>query len=415
MTIKYQGISGTSGLESQFYTTETKEKVIAYEYGSVIENDEFTTFMAETITPWINDYDSDSDYDYLTKFLNWDKSLPETITENLVIEAQFEQLHIITLKYYSQVRFPYANTDYHYPCLVYVQKEIVKRTGDSIDVNEFKLNYFEYEDYEGKTSFYNNLYNFEFLGWDKEFENVTESTTYTGQYEMPTVHISYYDNEGYLAKESNITPTLIPIEDISTPDSWSRFVNGVQNFFSLRWGQLVEDIIDAMDFDDYLRSIKSYSKASARVLLPFVMPKVNIPDYNSFFKNAKPEIDSKNMTYVDGDYKTDDYRFFVDTVAFSNATETLTMTIKYDTKLDASYKFLNSLSNKVFGTLGSIFQDAGIFLKNNWLTVIIVIVIVSLFIVIIKKPEILGLGAIKHKSSKSNNYNKKRKSKKRKR
>lgn len=412
LTIRYPGIVGTSGLDGQFLKTEIVEKEIPYILNSQTKNEEYLNFYNETLSPWIKDFD-DGTYNYTTRFLGWDKELPTTMTEDFVIEAQFEELHLVTLKYYSQVRFPYGNTAYYYPCIVYVQKETLLPKGTSFKLEDFKLNYFEYEDYEGKRPFYDNLYNFEFLGWDKEFETVSKDTTYTGIYKMPQVHLYYYDSDFYLVEERDIDITFIPIEDIQKVDGWSRFVNAMENFFSLRWGELIEDVNEMMNFDEYVENISGYSKASSRVLMPFVIPDVKILAYNGLFTNSNCSINSKNLAYVDGDYTNNDMRYFVDTVAFSNNLEKLTASVEYDTLLDSAYKTGDSFFDKVMGSLDNVFEETGTFFKENW-KIILIVIVGGIGVVVLIKWIKTGF---KTNYSSNNNYrnynNKKHKNKKR--
>ena len=383
LTIKYPKVVGTKGLENQFFNTELNQATFTYLIGDVINEGAYLEFYTNTLLPWITDYASDNDYDYDTKFISWDKEIPERITQDTTITANFVELHNVRLEYYSQVRFTTVS-NYYYCFIGYLKIERLIPDGETIKLDEFKKPGLDYETYsQYMSTFYNNLRNFEFLGWDTDITApITEDTIIKGEYNMPTINVKMYDADNYLFNDEDQAISFLSVNDLvalqSSGDKWGYFVEVLRNFFLLRWDEVAELAHDQFDWANYIQSVAFYNTPSSQLLTPFVVLDVQNPDiYGGIFMEGSVEEDSAILKYYKGDVYNNDLTYWINPVVFANDLYPLTTVVTYGVALDSVVKEVEAIWN----TIMDIVQWLIDFIMEYWWLILIVVLAI-----IFRKP-----------------------------
>ena len=383
LTFKYPSVTGKFGLENQFYRTEIKETSFTYLIGDLVETEALTAFYNSTLLPWINDYSSDGDYDYDSKFIAWDTEIPEYINKDLTITAQTADLHNVRLEYYSQVRF--KTIESYYLCFIgYMKVERLVPTGTVIELEDFKKEGIDYESYSAHLDdFYSNLRNFEFLGWDTDITKpITKDTIIQGEYNMPTINVKMYDADKYLFKDEDQQISFLSVDDLvamqSSADKWGYFVEVLRNFFLFRWDNVAKLAHDQYDFAKYINNVASYNSASSQILTAFVVLDVQNPDiYGGIFMEGSVDETSPILQYYKGDVFSNDLTYWINPIVFANDLYPLTCVVTYGVVLDSAVKQISQFGS----TIMDIFYWLIDFIKEYWW----VIVIVAL-VIIFRKP-----------------------------
>lgn len=428
LTVKFPQVVGMKGLENQFYNTEFGQKTFTYLIGDEIRTTGFNAFYETTIAPWINDYANDSDYDYDTKFISWDKEIPEYITEDITITASYIELHNVRLEYYSQVRFSTVE-DYYFSFIGFMKIERLVPTGTIIELEDFKKEGIDYESYSAHIhEFYNNLRNFEFVGWSEDITKpITEDIIIAGEYKMPTINVKMYDADNYLFNDEDQAISFLSVEDIKSLDvsGWDTFVELLRNFFLLRWDEIGEMAHENFNYSDYINKVSTYNSPSSNLLTPFVVLDVQNPDiYGGIFMEGSVNEESAILQYHSGSALANNLTYWINPIVFANDLYPLTVVVTYGTALDSVVKEVVSIWNMVKEFFTGVLD---VIVEYWWIILIVVLAIIfrkplgkflSMIFDAIKKFFVwLGKtikGATKKKATKKVNQstNKKKKSKK---
>jgi len=396
LTIKYQQPSANFGLLNQFIKTQSTEYTITYDIGETLKNAEYIEFYNSKLKPWIEDYSVDGDYDYDVLFTGWDVAIPETVTKDLTITATFEKLNNVRLEYFSQLRF--YTQDSYYICFVGNMKiERLVKTGEVIKLDDFKRADVNYEDYNAsRGAFYNNLYNFEFLGWDRDVSvPISEDVIIKGQYNMPTINVRMFDADNYLFNEEEQTISFLSVSDLvgmqSSKDKWDYFVEVLRNFFLFRWDEVAEIAHEKYDFAQYIQTVANYNSNSTQILTPFVVIDTNNPDiYGGIFQNGSVNEDSAILKYYKGNAYDNDLTYWINPIVFANDLYPLTCTVTYGTVLDSALKEVYNIYNFIMDILEDLWA-----IIRDWWWVIGLIVLAIIFRKELKAFLILVIGWIK--------------------
>ena len=392
LTINYPKVVGNTGLDNQFYKTENATKKFIYIIGDVIKNQEYNTWYNENILPWLNDFTSDSDYDYDTRFIAWNEELPTTIEHDLTITAETEKLVNVRLDYYSQLRFnakEIEGVSFYFTFVGAMKVERLLPVGTIIDLEVFKDAEVDYDIYNANRNvFYNNLEHFEFIGWDKDITvPVTEDVIINGLYKMPTINVKMFDLDGYLFNEVNQPISFMTIEDLQAmqghKESWDKFCEGIRLFFTLQWGELGDTIADQLDFAEYISNIREYHNKSRQILTAYVVVNTDNEEmYGGVFKYGAVNVTSPALKYYSGTARENNMSYWINPIVFSTNAYSLTCTVDYDTALGSAIK----LTSKITGVLESVFNWLWEFIKEYWWAIVLVVLAI-----IFRKPLIAAL------------------------
>lgn len=393
LTINYLEPYGTAGYVNQFSDMRPATKVFNYTYGDTLATEELESWYNATIIPWVTDYEADGLYDYTYKLTGWDCELPTTITNNLIINATYEELNTVTLIYYSQLRFlAYEEddgTDYYYTFIGYMIVDKLMADGEVIDVEDFKNPNVNYNIYNAsKNTFYNNLEYFEFLGWDKDITApITEDTTIKAQYKLPTIQTRLFDSDNYFIGTMEQDLSFMTIEDLQALDTssskWDKWREGFRLFFSLQWGEIGNLIADKVDLDKYLDGVRRFHTPDCQILTAFVCVNTDYPEYGGIFKNGLVATSSPVLEYYTGTAKENNMSFWINPIVFATRIYPLTCTVTYSNALGSIVKTVNEVLDTTWGVV-----------SEYWWIILIVVLLI-----IFRKPLIAALtmlfGAIK--------------------
>lgn len=393
LTINYLEPYGTAGFVNQYADMRPATKIFNYVYGDTIATEELENWYNTTIISWETDYSADGLYNYTYKLTGWDKELPTEITNNLVVNATYEELNLVTLKYYSQLRFlAYTEedgTDYYYTFIGYMTIDKLMADGEIIDVEDFKNPNVNYNIYNAnKNTFYNNLEHFEFLGWDKDITApIAEDTIITAQYKMPTVQTRLFDADNYFIGTMEQQISFMTIEDLQALEgasqSWDKIREGFRRFFSLQWGDLGDMIADSIDLSNYLKSVKQYHSPDCQILTAFVCVNTDYPEYGGIFKNGLVDESSPVLEYYTGTANENNMSYWINPIMFATDLYTMTCVVSYSNVLHSVVK-----------TVSTVFDFVWSLLSQYWWVIVLVVLLI-----IFRKPLIAALtmlfGAIK--------------------
>jgi len=380
LTIKYPGVSGTFGLLNQFNKLTDTTKVFSYTIGDPLLTSQYQTWYNETILPWANDFTDDGDYDYNKKFIGLSVELPEYINSDIEVTINSVDLYNVRLEYYSQLRF--KTSDNYYYCFVgYLKTEKLVEYGYIFDAEDFKREDIDYEVYNAhKNEFYNNLENFEFLGWDYDTTKpVSEDLIIKGQYKMPTINVRMFDAEDYMFNEENQEISFMTIEDLEislnkAANEWDKFREGLRLFFTFRWGELGENIADQIDLENYIKQIKQYHNEATQILTAFVRIDTDNPNiYSGVFKNGSVKTTSQALSYHSGTANENNMTYWISPVVFVSTLYPLTCTVTYGTALDSAIKAVSNVFDFIADGLKKVWNW---FLDWWWVIAIVVLLII---------------------------------------
>ena len=360
-------------------------KVFNYVYGDRIATEELATWYNSTIKPWETDFSADGLYNYTYLLTGWDTALPTEITNNIVVNATYEKLNNVTLKYYSQLRFlAYQEddgTDYYYTFIGYMTIEKLMADETVINVEDFKHPDANYHIYNAsKNTFYNNLEYFEFLGWDTDITApITEDTTITAQYNLPKVTMRLFDSDQYFVGEMQQEISFMTIEDLQALEgagsSWDKVREGFRLFFSLQWGDLGGMIADSIDLSDYLKNVRQFHTPDCQLLTAFICVNTDYPEYGGIFKNGLVATSSPCLSYYTGTANENNMSFWINPVLFATTLYPLTCTVTYANALSSIVKTVTRVFDTVWGVVSEYW----------WIILIVVLAI------IFRKPLIAAL------------------------
>lgn len=401
LTIKYYTITGRFGLDNQFYKTEEASKSFTYLIGDTVKNDEFTNWYNENILPWINDFTTDGDYDYDTRFIAWNLELPTTIEQDLTITAETEKLINVRLDYYSQLRFKTSSdmsVPYYIPFIGNMKIERLLPAGTILNLEDFKDPAVDYEIYNSsQNSFYNNLRYFQFLGWDYDIEEpIIENKIIKAQYKMPVIEVRMYDVEGYLFKVDKQDVSFLSVEDLATMISSNAFMADnvrelIKNFLTLQWGEAVSQYADLLDLTDYVGRIIEVHKNSRQILTGYVVIDTDNENlYGGIFRSGSINLDSAVLTYFTGTTSENNMSYWINPIIFSTDAYKLTCSVNYNTVLGSALKVVS----KAEAVVTAVWDWLVNFIKEYWWVIVLVVLAI-----IFRKPLIAALtmlfGAIK--------------------
>lgn len=375
LTIKYPIVTGTDGLLNQFIKTEYGSKIFTYKIGDPIKNSEYLAWYNDILTPWINDFATDGDFDYNTKYIGFETEVPDTITNNIEININYVDLYNVRLEHYSQLRF-HVTDDYYYCFVGYLKTEKLVEYGYIFNANDFKRSDIDYEIYNAsRGEFYNNLNLFEWLGWDYDVTKpITEDLVIKGKYKMPTINVRMFDAENYMFNEENQELGFMTIEDyyltLNSKSAWDKFREGLRLFLLGRWGELGGNIADQIDLEDYISTTRQYHNQATQILTAFAKIDTDNPDiYSGIFKNGSVNVTSEALSYYSGTANENNMTYWVNPIVFSTNLYSLTCTVTYGTTLDSAIK---AVSN-VVDFIGDLFLDIWNWILDWWWLVALVV------------------------------------------
>lgn len=398
LTINYLAPHGTTGFVNQYVDMRQTTKVFNYTYGDAIATEELKNWYNDAIVPWQNDLSNDGVYDYRYKLTGWNKTIPTTITNNLIVNATYEELNLVTLKYYSQLRFlAYTEedgTDYYYTFIGFMTIDKLMADGEVINLEKFQNPNVNYNIYNAsKNTFYNNLEGFEFMGWDKDITApVTDDVTISAQYKLPTIETRLFDADNYFIGTMQQQLSFMTIEDLQALEgasaTWDKIREGFRLFFSLQWGDFGNVIADNIDLSNYLKSVKKYHAPDCQILTAFVCVNTDYPEYGGIFKNGLVATSSPVLEYYTGTANENNMSFWINPVVFATDLYKLTCTVTYSNVLTSAVKAVSTAVNFLWTII-----------TEYWWVIVIVVLLI-----IFRKPIIAGLGmlgsAIKKSTSK---------------
>lgn len=385
LTINYLEPYGTAGIVNQFVDMRPATKVFNYIYEDKLATEELKNWYKEQIIPWETDYAADGVYNYTHRLTGWDKELPSEITNNIIVNATYEELNTVTLVYYSQLRFlayeEADGTDYYYTFIGYMTVDKLMADGEVINLEDFKhpdVNYHIYN--ASQNTFYNNLEHFEFLGWDKDItEPITEDVTITGQYSLPTITMRLFDSDNYFIGEMQQELSFMTIEDMQALEgagaTWDKIREGFRLFFSLQWGDLGGLIADSIDLSTYLSRVRQYHTADCQLLTAFVCVNTDYPEYGGIFNNGFVATSSPCLSYYTGTANENNMSFWINPIIFATTLYPLTCTVSYANALGSIVKTVTQVFDTVWGVI-----------SNYWWLILIVVLAI-----IFRKPLIAGI------------------------
>ena len=383
LTINYPEVNGTFGLLNQFIKTKLTNKTFTYTIGKPIKNEEYLTWFNTNISPWVNDFSSDNKYDYDKKYMGFSDELPEYINSDIEININYVDLYNVRLEHYSQLRFQ-VDGDYYYCFVGNLKTERLVEYGYIFNADDFKradINYEIYNANQGK--FYNNLNNFEWIGWDYDTTKpITENLIIKGEYKMPTINVRMFDAENYLFNEEDQELGFMTIEDyyltLTNKDKWDKFREGVRLFLTFKWGELGGNIADQMDLEDYISTTRQYHNDATQILTAYAKIDTDNPDiYSGIFKNGSVNVTSEALSYYSGTANENNMTYWVSPIVFATDIYSLTCTVTYGTALDSAIK---TVSN-VVSFVGDIFTKLFDWIIEYWW----VVALIALFIIFRKE------------------------------
>lgn len=168
--------------------------------------------------------------------------------------------------------------------------------------------------------FYDTIPYLKFKGWSEEFSIVNGPKTYVADYDFNSnVVVKYYDKAGKLIEENSSEVLFKPISFIKENSSILDCVfEAFRNQMLLRFGSLVNNIVDVAKFELYLNDISwfcntrapEYGLSKITPYFAFVQPKVKI-DKVSNFQKFTCNLVSKSCLYVSGSYFNDNYLYVI--------------------------------------------------------------------------------------------------------
>lgn len=386
LTINYPAQDGTFGLIGQFKKTSITQKVIEYTIGDEVFSDELTAFL-DSIKDWTNDFD-DGSWDYDVRFLGWE-NLPTHINQNIEISAKTEKLNLVCLEYYSQLNFAVAEgSEYYYTFIAYMKIERLVKPGEVINVEDFKRSDVEYELYNARGGFFNNLNGFEFVSWSGDITApITEDTTFVAEYEMPTFEIRYYDGEDYMIDETHNELEFLGLSALlnilnTNSSNWDFYKNMFRNMLTLKWGQIGDDVAERLDLAQYIGHLAKYNDMSTQLLTPFVAIDSDRPGiYDGTFMNGSVNVNSAVLQYFTGAESSHNLTYWISPVMFSTSLYPFSASVTYKNILSSTLKTMKGIWSSIWSVLKKIFSYI-------WkLTIMVVIIAVVLGLLYIFKDS----------------------------
>lgn len=378
LTISYPEVKGTFGLLNQFIKTELSTKIFEYTMGDTVVNTNYLSWYNNNVLPWINDLSSDGKYDYDKKYIGFSEELPEYINSDIEVTIDYVDLFNVRLEHYSQLRFQVSG-DYYYCFVGNLKTERLVEYGYIFKVDDFKRDDINYEIFNtSRGEFYNNLNNFEWLGWDYDTtQPITKDLIIKGKYKMPTINVRMFDAEDYMFNEEDQELGFMTIEDyyltLTSKDAWDKFREGVRLFFTLKWGELGGNIADQIDLEDYINTTKKYHDNATQILTAFAKIDTDNPDiYSGIFKNGSVTVTSEALSYFSGTANENNMTYWVNPLVFATDVYSLTCTVTYGTALDSAIK---SVSN-VVGFITDIFSEVLDWIIEYWWVVLLIVLFI---------------------------------------